>query len=111
MQQVLFAWLVVGELNAPARWVGIAQSASMIPNFLLILLGGAVADRTDRRGLLIHHSGTGAVGELRDYFDPGIVLRAGGCGPSLHRALRRLRDGGSPGSRSGAGDPIGSNAT
>jgi MFS family permease len=53
MQQVLFAWLVVGELNAPARWVGIAQSASMIPNFLLILLGGAVADRADRRGLLI----------------------------------------------------------
>jgi MFS family permease len=53
MQQVLFAWLVVGVLEAPARWVGIAQSASMIPNFLLILLGGAVADRSDRRGLLI----------------------------------------------------------
>jgi MFS family permease len=53
MQQVLFAWLVVGVLDAPARWVGIAQSASMIPNFLLILLGGAVADRSDRRGLLI----------------------------------------------------------
>ncbi|MEN8162346.1 MAG: MFS transporter, partial [Myxococcota bacterium] len=53
MQQVLFAWLVVGVLEAPARWVGVAQSASMIPNFLLILLGGAVADRSDRRGLLI----------------------------------------------------------
>jgi MFS family permease len=53
MQQVLFAWLVVGVLDAPARWVGVAQSASMIPNFLLILLGGAVADRSDRRGLLI----------------------------------------------------------
>jgi len=53
MQQVLFAWLVVGELHAEARWVGVAQSASMIPNFLLILLGGAVADRSDRRRLLI----------------------------------------------------------
>jgi MFS family permease len=53
MQQVLFSWLVVGELNAEARWVGVAQSASMIPSFLLILLGGALADRHDRRALLI----------------------------------------------------------
>jgi MFS family permease len=53
MQQVLFSWLVVGELNAEARWVGIAQSASMVPNFLLILLGGALADRHDGRWLLI----------------------------------------------------------
>jgi MFS family permease len=53
MQQVLFSWLVVGELHAEARWVGVAQSASMIPSFLLILLGGALADRLDRRGLLI----------------------------------------------------------
>lgn len=53
MQQVLFSWLVVGELHAEARWVGVAQSASMIPTFLLILLGGALADRHDRRRLLI----------------------------------------------------------
>lgn len=53
MQQVLFSWLVVGELHAEARWVGIAQSASMIPAFLLILLGGAVADRHDGRALLM----------------------------------------------------------
>ena len=53
MQQVLFAWLVVGELQAEARWVGVAQSASMIPSFLFILLGGALADRSDRRALLI----------------------------------------------------------
>src|SRR5262245_14667138 len=53
MQQVLFSWLVVGELHAEARWVGVAQSASMIPSFLLILLGGALADRRDRRALLI----------------------------------------------------------
>jgi MFS family permease len=53
MQQVLFAWLVVGELRAEAHWVGVAQSASMVPSFLLILLGGAVSDRRDRRALLI----------------------------------------------------------
>lgn len=53
MQQVLFAWLVVGELRAEARWVGVAQSALMVPTFLLILLGGAVSDRRDRRALLI----------------------------------------------------------
>jgi len=61
MQQVLFAWLVVGVLDAPARWVGIAQSASMIPNFLLILLGGAVADHRDRRSLLIRLHGVAAL--------------------------------------------------
>ncbi len=53
MQSVLFAWLVAGVLEAEASWVGIAQSASMIPSFLLILLGGAVADRRDRRALLV----------------------------------------------------------
>src|SRR5262245_12538600 len=60
MQQVQFSWLLVGELHAEARWVGVAQGASMIPNFLLILLGGAVADRSDRRRLLmrLHLSAT-----------------------------------------------------
>ncbi len=53
MQQVLFSWLVVGELDAEPRWVGVAQSASMVPSFLFILLGGAVADRRDRRSLLL----------------------------------------------------------
>src|SRR5713101_1672157 len=53
MQSVLFSWLVVGELHAEAKWVGIAQSAMMLPSLLLILLGGAVADRHDRRTLLI----------------------------------------------------------
>src|SRR5215475_10858303 len=53
MQSVLFSWLVVGELHAEAKWVGIAQSAMMLPALLLILLGGAVADQHDRRSLLI----------------------------------------------------------
>lgn len=53
MQGVLFAWLVVGVLQADADWVGIAQSALMLPSILLMLLGGVMADRNDRRSLLI----------------------------------------------------------
>jgi MFS family permease len=53
MQSVLFSWLVVGVLHAKAEWVGIAQSAMLLPSLVLILLGGAVADRHDRRTLLI----------------------------------------------------------
>ena len=53
MQGVLFSWLVVGVLQADADWVGIAQSALMLPSILLVLLGGVVADRSDRRTLLI----------------------------------------------------------
>lgn len=60
MQGVIFSWLVAMELRAPADWVGIAQSATMIPAFLLILVGGAVADRHDRRALLIRYHLVGA---------------------------------------------------
>ena len=53
MQGVLFSTLLVVELGeGPAR-VGAAQSALMVPAVVLILLGGAVADRVDRRRLLI----------------------------------------------------------
>ncbi len=53
MQGVLFSWLVVGVLNAEAKWVGIAQSAMMIPAILLALPGGAIADRYDQRRILM----------------------------------------------------------
>lgn len=53
MQGVLFSWLVVGVLHAPAKWVGITQSTMMLPSVVLLFLGGAVADRHDRRNLLI----------------------------------------------------------
>ena len=49
----MFSWLVVGVLQANADWVGIAQSALMLPSILLVLLGGVVADRSDRRSLLL----------------------------------------------------------
>ena len=61
MQSVLFSWLVVGILNAEAEWVGITQSAMMIPSVLLALPGGTIADRYDQRRLLmlLHLIGSG----------------------------------------------------
>ncbi len=53
MQTVLFSWLVVGVLDAPAETVGLVQMAHVAPIMALLLLGGTVADRTNRRPLLI----------------------------------------------------------
>ena len=53
MQGVLFAWILVGELDVESEWVGTAQTANMLPSLLLLMLGGAVADRFDPRRLLI----------------------------------------------------------
>ena len=52
MQSVLFSWLIVGELRASAEWVGFAQSASALPQLVLLIVGGAVADRVEPRRLL-----------------------------------------------------------
>jgi MFS family permease len=53
MQQVLFSWLVVGELQAGPGSLGTAQTASMLPSLLLLMVGGAAAERTDPRRLLV----------------------------------------------------------
>ena len=53
MLQVLFSWLVVGELRAREELVGLAQLALVVPALLFVVLGGAVADRLDRRHLLV----------------------------------------------------------
>lgn len=53
MQQVLFSWLVVGELREDPRWVGTAQMFLNLPSLALLLAGGAAADRLDRRRLLV----------------------------------------------------------
>jgi len=50
---VLFSTLLVVELQASALRVGAAQSAMMVPAVALMLLGGTVADRIDRRRLLV----------------------------------------------------------
>jgi MFS family permease len=53
MQNVIFSWLVVGELRAGPRWVGASQTCVMLPELVLLLWAGATADRLDRRRLLI----------------------------------------------------------
>lgn len=53
MHQVLFSWLVVGELREGPQWVGAAQTFQTLPSLLFLLLGGVVADRSNRRRLLL----------------------------------------------------------
>ncbi len=60
MQGVLFSWLIVGELGAPAEWVGAAHFSLVIPGLVFLLIGGATADRVDRRRLLIGLHGVAA---------------------------------------------------
>ncbi|MEN8159599.1 MAG: MFS transporter [Myxococcota bacterium] len=52
LQQVMLPWLVAGELGASAQWIGLVQMANMLPGLVLLVVGGAVADRRDPRGLL-----------------------------------------------------------
>ena len=53
MQQLLLSWLLVGILMLPADQVGIIQALIGLPGIALMLWGGASADRTDGRTVLI----------------------------------------------------------
>ena len=53
MQGVLFSWLIIGDLGLGADKLGLAQMLATVPALVLVLLGGAVADRLDRRRLII----------------------------------------------------------
>ena len=53
MQQLLVSWLLVGILLLPADTVGVVQAVIGLPGILLMLWGGASADRTDARSLLL----------------------------------------------------------
>ena len=53
MQALVFQWLVVETLQERPARVGFAQTAALLPAVVLLLLGGAVADRVDRRRLLL----------------------------------------------------------
>ena len=53
MQQLLLAWLLIGVLALPADRVGLLQAAIGLPGVAIMLWGGARADRTDPRGLLV----------------------------------------------------------
>lgn len=52
MNQVVFTWLVVGELRASAQWVGVAQMCLVLPTLGLVLFGGLLADRVELRRLV-----------------------------------------------------------
>lgn len=53
MQQLLMSWLLIGVLLLPADQVGLIQAAIGVPAVCLMLWGGASADHTDPRRLLI----------------------------------------------------------
>ena len=53
MQQLLVSWLLIGVLLLPADRVGLLQAAIGLPGVLLMLWGGASADRSDPRSLLL----------------------------------------------------------
>jgi MFS family permease len=61
MQAVLFSWLVVGVLHETPERVGVAQFALVAPSLFLLLVGGATADRVDRRRLLVFLHCAGAL--------------------------------------------------
>ena len=61
---VLFSALLVVELGESEVRVGAAQSAVMLPAVFLILVGGAVADRRDRRRMLMAVHAVGGLGAL-----------------------------------------------
>jgi MFS family permease len=50
---VLVPWLVTVVLRAPPEQVGLTQAAIMLPLLFLLLFGGAKADRSDLRALLL----------------------------------------------------------
>ena len=52
VNQVMVPWLVVGELRATPEWTGTVQMLATLPYLLLLLVGGAVADRREGRGVL-----------------------------------------------------------
>src|SRR5262249_17476519 len=53
MPTIVFPCLVTVVLHEPAARVGIAQMSLMAPSIVFMMLGGAVADRTDVRRLLV----------------------------------------------------------
>src|SRR5690348_9010764 len=53
IQGVLFSWLLAILLREPAGRIGLAQMLVNLPLLLLLLFGGAVADRSDCRRMLM----------------------------------------------------------
>ncbi len=61
MQQLLLAWLLMTVLGLPAGRVGTLQAAVGLPGVIIMLWGGASADRTDARTTLTRVFGAAAL--------------------------------------------------
>lgn len=58
IQGVIFTWLVIDDAKSAASALGTVQTVLALPGPLIALLGGALADRLDRRAMLIaSHAG------------------------------------------------------
>lgn len=53
IHNVVFAWLVAVQLQETGARLGIAQMCAQLPALMFILFGGLLADRVDRRKILI----------------------------------------------------------
>ena len=53
MQQLIVSWILVGILVLPGDKVGLIQAVTAIPGLFLMLWGGAIADKSDPRSLLL----------------------------------------------------------
>ena len=74
IQQLLLSWLLVGILLLPADQVGIIQALIGLPGILLMLWGGASADKQDSRTLLIRVYATSWLFPLALFFANRIDL-------------------------------------
>ncbi|MCB0110637.1 MAG: MFS transporter, partial [Caldilineaceae bacterium] len=52
MQQMALQWLV-WQITQDTRWIGIVAATTFAPGFFLMPFTGSIADRVDRRKLLI----------------------------------------------------------
>ena len=53
LQTILYPWLITVELGETPERLGIAQMCLQLPAIVLILMGGLLADRIDRRSILM----------------------------------------------------------
>jgi MFS family permease len=95
----MFVWLVVDVLNEDAARVGTAQMVGTLPAVVFLLIGGALADRLERRKtLLLTHLGAalsalGLVGVmLGDHLGFGVVLVYAAVMGTLHAIHLPARD-------------------
>lgn len=53
MQTVAVGWLIVGELGGSPMWLGLTEMARGLPVLFLLPIMGVVADRMDRRRIIL----------------------------------------------------------